>query len=247
MPWQAVTLAQCQTQLKAKWENVPFWTDAEATAALNEGLRVWNMLTGMWRQRVVVATPAASPWVSLSSTMVYGTKINFITSPLIPSSRDDLDLFRPGWEGETTASGGAVPTTPKLWAPAGLNLFAIWPADAAGGQSLTVDGVRKTPVLVNPGDFIDIGEHELDALLGFALHVASFKLGSPLFNGTAGLRKNFLLAAVDQNTRLMASSYFRRQLGLDVSRYSRPFRSPDPLDQAKAAPPAQAQQAGGSQ
>lgn len=236
MGWQAVTLAQAQAQLQAKWEGVPFWTAGESITALNEAIRVWNLLTGMWRKRVVVATPAGSPWVPLPSTLVYGAKVNFISTPLIPSSRSDLDNFQIGWEAETTASGGSVPSSPMLWAPAGLTLLAIWPADAVGGQSLVIDGVRSTPVLVNPTDYIDIGEHELDSILGFALHIAAFKLGSPIFPGTFPLRAAFLANAADLNTRLTASSYFRKLLGLDTARYSRPFRAPDPIDQAKQTP-----------
>lgn len=234
MPWQSVTLAQARDQLKSKWERVPFWSDEQARRALNEAIRTWNLLTGMWKRRVVIPTPApSSPWIALPSMLTYAMKVNFISSPLMPASRQGLDQFRIGWEGETTASGGDVPSSPKLWAPAGLTLIAVWPADAVGGQSLVADGIAQTPVLVNDGDFLDIGEHELDAILGFALHVAAFKAGSPLFPGTYSLRRSFLAAAVDLNTRLRASAYFRRQLGLDLSRLARPFRAPDPISQAK--------------
>lgn len=235
MPWQRVTLAQAIAQLKARFEGVPFWTDAEAISSINEALKIWNLLTGMWRRRITLQTVAAEHWYTVPGILLHNTKMNFISRPLNLGQVGDLDNFQMNWEAETTASGGDVPTTVKIWAPKALNLFAIWPADAAGGQSLVVDGIAATPVLAAPGDYMDIGDQELSALLGFALHIAAFKTGSPIFPGTFKLRQDFISAAGDQNSRLRASSYFRKIMGLDTDRWRHPLRVPDQL-----SPPAPA-------
>jgi hypothetical protein len=226
MPFQQVTLATLQQELEDKWESVPFWTAAEATVALNEGLRLWNMFTAQWKQRITIATGAGQVWYSLPSTMIFNMRFEFDQFPVEQSTIGDLDNGRPNWEAETTATGADVPTRPSLWAPAGLNLFAIWPADNAGGGSLVVDGVRSTPVLVNPGDFVDLGQHEHHAILGYALHHAAFKEGGQRWQATMRHYQEFIKAAGDLNARLRASTFFRKIMGLDLNRNQRTLKAP---------------------
>lgn len=225
MPYQAVTLAQLQQQLKDRWESVAFWTDAEATTYINDALRWWNLFTAQWKRRVVITTVANQVWYSVPSTLIYDLRMDFTTTPMDVTSLTDLDNGRPGWEGETTATSG-VPTVPTFFAPAGLNLFAIWPADAVGDRQLVVDGVRATPVLSAAGDFLDLGQEELTAILGEALHTAAFKEGGGRWQNTQPLHQAFLLAAADRNERFKASTYFRRAMGLDSNRSQRPTRAP---------------------
>ena len=59
MPYQAVTLATLRTRLQNRYGNVAFWSNEEARLALNEALRYWNLFTGRWRTRIVLATTAA--------------------------------------------------------------------------------------------------------------------------------------------------------------------------------------------
>jgi hypothetical protein len=106
--------------------------------------------------------------------------------------------------------------------PAGLQLIALWPADAVGNQTLTVDGVVVTPVLVNGGDFVDIGEEELNTLIGYALHVLAFKIGGTIFKATIPLFKAFLIAAGQRNSIIRAADRFRSAEGLDVGRSQTP-------------------------
>lgn len=227
MPYTAVTLSQLQVSLQEMWETVPFWTSEEARLHINEALRVWNLLTGMWKSQVTVKTPSpTSPWITLPGSLVYNMRVEFLGKPVGYSSIGDLDYGRPNWEGETTVSGGNVPTTIKHWAPAGLRMIAIWPADSIGDRDLLVDGVATTPILINSGDFIDLGEEEHVAILKYALHVASFKKGGTTFSSTLPHYKEFLLACADRNERLKASLFFRRAMGLDLNRSQRPIRRP---------------------
>lgn len=223
MPYQTVTLAQLRQQLQERWEATPFWTDTEALHALNEAMRVWNMFTGMWKKTQTTPTVANQVWYTFSSSFVYNMKVNFNSFNMDLGSLSSMDNGRSTWEGETTTSGGAVPTRPTVWIPAGLRTLAIWPADAAGSNMLVLDGVTNTPVLVNDTDYIDLAQSEHDALLGEALCIAAFKEGGQRFEAAKKFHKEFLAAALAQNSRLSASAYFRKALGLDVNRGERPM------------------------
>jgi hypothetical protein len=182
------------------------------------------MLTGMWRERVTVQTLQNDPWHPLSGNLTFRARIEFNGMALEPCSISALDNHRPHWENETTASGGDVPTSPKYWIPAGLQLIAIWPADAVGNQNLVVDGVNVTPQLSADGDFIDIGEEELNTILGYALHYLSFK--DPRFEETMPLYQAFIEAAVKKNDRLNNSNMYRAVSGLDQERTDNPVLDP---------------------
>lgn len=225
MAYQSITRAQLRTQLQAKWEGVPFWTDAEANWAINEALRTWQLLTGRWKGRIVLSTAPSQYEYPLASTILYRTTVTFNGLPMTPSSYTDLSAGRPRWRQETTASGGDVPRRPTVWVPISLGLIAIWPADAAGHNGLAVDGVATTPVLTDDAEYVNLPSADLDPLLGFALHVASLKRGGVYFQQTLPDYQAFLQAAAEQNQILTTSDLFRRWAGLD-DRALKPLQSP---------------------
>lgn len=235
MAYQQVTLATLRTTLQAKADGgSPFWSNTEDLDAINESLRSWNLLTGMWKTRVVMPTVANQVWYTLASSLVYDLRMDFGSYPMEISSLPSLDNGQPAWEGETTATTG-VPTRPLMFAPAGLRMFAIWPADAVGGTTLVIDSVLSTPQLAADADFIDIGYQELGALLGECLHILTFKKGGPAFEATKHYHQEFLRAAADQNGRLRASALFRRFMGLDLARSQRPFKVPTGFEPERVA------------
>ena len=217
MPYQqinrAALRAQAYDRLGRTGQN--FWRDDELNRLINEALRMWNCLTGYWRVRdVSVVTVANQVWYPLPSTITSQMRVEWQAKPLGYSALADLDNGRPAWEGETTADGGDVPSEVAVWAPAGLNLIAIWPADAAGNAQLVLDGIAATPVLTLDADFIDIGSEELSAILDYIEHAAVFKEGGAEFTSTGTLLESFLKAAAERNSLLMASAPFRRWLGI---------------------------------
>lgn len=228
MPYTQFTLTELQQQLAVKWESVPFWTATESTFALNEAFRIWNMLTGVWKGSATVVTPTVSPspWLAVPSGIMYPIRMTWASTgySLGRSSIGDLDNGRVNWEAENTATGGSVPNKVKVFAPAGLTLFAIWPYDAVGGNRINVEGVVYAPQLVNPTDTVDINNDSLQPILGYALHYAAFKEGGARWAATQGYYKEFLLAAMDQNDRLATSALFRKAAGLDINRGQRPLR-----------------------
>lgn len=225
MPYLQTTLSELLGELKGRWESQPFWADEEGRLYLNQALRFWNLLTGMWQTKVLILTPSpASPWIPLPGSLTYGTRVSFAGRPNLElTSIPELNRLHPRWRGETTASGGPVPSTPRRWAPVGMTQLAIWPADASGGNSLLVDGCASTPILTLPGDFVDLGDQDLNAITGLALYIASFKRGAMALQAAQPLFSDFMTAALKQNDRLRYSLYFRKILGLDKGRTGKPF------------------------
>ncbi|HEY6417259.1 MAG TPA: hypothetical protein VIX41_13500, partial [Acidimicrobiales bacterium] len=204
MPYATTTLADLQALMAQRWDQVVFWTAEEARLAVNESLREWNLLTGRWRTRVTLSVAAGDPEVPLPGTLTYAMRLTTAAgSPLIPASLSELDLARPSWRLETTASGGDVPAVPTVWAPVSLTRIALWPTyPVATPAALRLDGVLRTPVLVLPTDPVDLGEEVIDVLADMALHVAAFKEAGPRWRATRPYFEAFLQAAADENSLL---------------------------------------------
>lgn len=215
MAYTQYTLADLEARLAARYESVPFWTQPEARQAINEALCTWNMLTGRWVTRAVMATTPNEYEYVTPAPISYRTRVLWNNRPLSASSREDFNNGRPNWRQETTGSGGAVPTRPMLWAPVSLELIYIWPADLLGHNSLTIDGIMATPQLTVAGDFVDLGEDDLSVLLGFCLHVLTFKKGSVWFQATLPYFTAFLRAAAAENQLITTSQIYRVYMGID--------------------------------
>lgn len=223
MAYQSLTRATLRARLQEYWEGTPFWDTTEANNAINEALRFWNMLTGRWHGREVRQTDPNVHDYAITNTILYRTRLLYNGLPMSPTSYQSLMSARPSWLIETTASGGDVPTRPKVWCPISLRLILIWPADAAAHNALTIDGVATTPQLTADGQFVDLAEADVSVLLPYALHVASFKKGGQWFAQTAPAYSKFLRAAAEENQLLTTSQTFRRWAGL-YKRDEKPLR-----------------------
>lgn len=184
------------------------------------------MLVGAWRKRETLAVGPNLVWVTLPGALSFAARAEWNSVPLEQTSLFDLDTQRRQWEGERTTSGGQVPTVPTHWAPAGVNRIALWPALGTGAAAgtLTVDGLRATPVLRAPADTVDLNSASERVLVGYSLHYLSIKQGGKFFASTRPLLREFVGAAMEQNSRLRLSAYFRRFMGLDVDKDQRPIR-----------------------
>src|SRR5262245_13226658 len=223
MPYTATTLAELQALMAQRWDQVVFWTAEEARLALNESLREWNLLTGRWRTRVTLSVTGNNPEIALPGSMTYGMRLTTASGePLIPTSLLELDLGHPQWRLQTTASPGAPPQ-PILWAPVSLTRIAIWPtAPIAVANGLVLDGVLRTPILVLPGDTVDLGEEIIDVVADMALHVAAFKEAAERWRATRPYFEAFLQAAADENSLLKQNQDYRRWAGIDRRRDMQP-------------------------
>lgn len=242
MAYQTVTLADLKVALKDRYDGVVFWTSEEAVIGLNEALRDWNVLTGRWRGTLGIDLLELQWEYSLGATLIYGANVyglnvpfpgagvpinaaNGGTGPLVNGSITDLDLGRPTWRLETIATGGDVPAVLTYWAPISLQQIVIWPCLPLGGVgSLYVDGIAQTPVLVEDGDFVNLGEETIDILVDYALHCIAFKLGGPQWRATVPYFDAMLEAAMNENGRLKVNLKFRHAAGLDRRRDLQPSK-----------------------
>lgn len=225
MPYTAVTLLALRSRLQDRYTGDPFWTPQEATDALNEALRQFNLFTGYWRGSSTAVTGAGTPFLTIPSTLTYRTRVYVTGKVLTRKSIVEFYRFRRNWRTQTTTSGGGVPTTIQEWAPIGLSQIAIWPHTAAAGTTLSLDAVRLTPTLVANGDFLDLGEEELTLILAESLYILSFKRPS-ILEAMEEKHKLFLAGCLERNDQLRASSYFRLALGLDQEQREEPSKLP---------------------
>lgn len=206
MPYTSTTRATLRLRLQERYESSPFWSATDANLALNHTLRVWNLLTGYWRKRIVVPNSPNDPLVPIAGTMVQQTAITWQGRHMTGVSVEELHLLTNNW---WTARAGdtGLPTRPLFWAPVGLNLIEIYPASPLIG-SLEVDGVRSTPVLTTDADTVDIGSEEYDTLLGYAMHVLALKGSATFLERTKPNLAQFIDAAGKRNQLLKASRWF---------------------------------------
>lgn len=213
MAYASVTRATLRARLQDRYTGDPFWTDTDANDLLNETLRLFNMYTGYWRGTATALTTAGSPFVTVPAALTSQTRIEVAGDPLTRKSILGLYRTRRNWRTQTTLSGAPVPATIREWAPVGLRTIAIWPHTAAGGDTITFNGVKITPVLTADGSFLDVGEEELTLILGEALYGLAFKRPSLLEQLKPG-HDQFLQGMLERNDQLRASSYYREALGL---------------------------------
>jgi len=117
----------------------------------------------------------------------------------------NLDSFTPGWDDPADAA------RPDNLAFAGWNLIGLGPVpDGAYGAALDI--LRPAPIPAADGDSVDLGPEEIDAILGYAQHLGTFKQGGQEFQDTIPLYEQFLRLAAIRNERLKASAIFMESL-----------------------------------
>lgn len=215
MPYTTVTRLTFRTNLRNRLGNHYFWVDAELNAAINEALRTWNLLIGIWCEKYTVSTAAGANWITLPSTITSATRVEYANKALKCVAVRDMDNGNPGWE--------TLPGTPRYWAPVALNLLALFPVDTDSTTSLTVDGVRSTPILSNDTDTVDLDQGSYDLLLDYARHLLLLKLGGREFAESISSRKALLEAAGRENQKIQASAMYRRAMGAPLDSVRQPY------------------------
>jgi hypothetical protein len=105
------------------------------------------------------------------------------------------DLYRASWQAE--AAG-----TPDMAFHSGLNLIALAAKPDAGPYSLTATVVENAPIPVNAIAKVQVARDELEAVLDYAQHIASFKMGGQEFLSTIPLFQRFMTQAQIYNSKL---------------------------------------------
>jgi len=122
--------------------------------------------------------------------VVVNAEINGVS--LDTDSITNMDAYNPTWQ--TTVG---VP----VFIASIRTLVALSPCPD-NVYSITFDVVCKSPIPPTDADFVQIGQEQLDPLLGYAKHLATFKMGGEEFRNTMKDAENFFNAALAYNERL---------------------------------------------
>lgn len=88
---------------------------------------------------------------------------------------------------------------------AGLNLIGFSKVPD-GAYGVSVDVVRNAPIPSGDGDYLEIGREELEAIILYAQHIASFKMAGDEFEATQQHYQHFFQLAATKNGRLRAAA-----------------------------------------
>lgn len=144
-------------------------------------------------QRYQEAVELAKTFPAVMDILVNGV-------PVFVGSAYDLDTFTPGWE-------NATPGTPINAGMGGRRILAVSPAPAVAMQ-IGIDVVRNIPIPATDSAFVQIPPDVVPALLDYAQHLASFKMGGQEFMNTDLQRKNLLIEAGNYNGRLRQLNFY---------------------------------------
>jgi hypothetical protein len=133
--------------------------------------------------------------------------INNITAGI--GSVADLDAYQPDWQ-QSTGQPGFIGMCGRNLACIGLT-----PDDgtAAGnpGSNYGIGLWMTANAPVSPAGYLQVGRDQIDPVLDYAQHIASFKMGGAEFDGTTRLFQNLIACAKSQNGRLDAVAFYRSQ------------------------------------
>lgn len=198
-------------------DNTTYWKAPEKRHALNEAIRVWAVMAASWSRRFQLPTVQGQVFYDVPKQIVSLQRVKYNSTPLYTSSLPELDYGVPNWQ---QAGVG----TPSLWAPIGLDKVAVYPPAAAGGF-LNFEGLALAPAMNVGGDWLDLGDEEVNRILDYAHHVLSFKECGLEFEATKSLMGSFVDAAALRNQRILAAGVFKRYMGMDKALEQRPVKS----------------------
>lgn len=217
MSFAHTTWSELITSLQGQLDNPQFWDSTECAAYINESLRLWQLLTGYWRDTKTITTHKGVWHYRLTTNpnpLLKPLRVTYGSTVLDQDSLMGMDWGRHNWEGDTQA-------TPTHWFPMGINRIGVHPVPNAA-ISLTVTGLARAPQYSTSTDYVDIAPWLEDAILDYAQHIASFKQGGNEFAATIPLYRGFLEAAAKQNDKFRLSSIYRKAMGRDLQAAMRP-------------------------
>jgi len=127
--------------------------------------------------------------------------------PLDFETIDSMDFGNDGWQADDS--------TPTSWMPVGLTQVAINPAHLAGGGTLDIDGLTSFVVPANDAVFPDIPHSDVETIVDYAHHLATFKQGGAEFQAGMQLLTNFIKSARDADLRDDLAALFEQFAGGD--------------------------------
>jgi hypothetical protein len=148
--------------------------------------------------------------------------------PLDTDSLTNMDAYDPDWQ-TTLGTPSSIASIRTLVA------LALCPDNV---YSITFDVVTKAPIPASDSDYVQVGREQLDPILDYAEHLATFKMGGEEFRSTFKGAENFFNAAVAYNERLTSMNsntlHLMRQSSADKE--DRPYRVPGGLGALQGQP-----------
>lgn len=138
-----------------------------------------------------------------------------------------LDSQRANWQSTTGR--------PKSIHQLNWNLYAVYPVPD-DDYDLEIEIVRKAPLPVADGDYIQVGREQMQAIYDYAQHVACFKMQGEEFEATFPLLESATQAAMEHQTAQAGSSinYYLQLRQAQNDRLMRPYRRREIIEDAKS-------------
>jgi hypothetical protein len=188
-----------------------FWLTAELDYALNEALHVYQLITGEFVASTTIALTKDTPTKSGYNPSYYKSIGLFklyrtATNPMVPTTIDDLDQGAYGWR---NADSGE----PAFWVEEGIDwLYVNPPPDA--NNNYTGFYYRGDDQLVNAGDYIQVGDEELSAIINYAQAYLAFKEGVGEGTDTAQAMAQLFFATAKRRAGWLTEHHpFKRETG----------------------------------
>jgi hypothetical protein len=131
--------------------------------------------------------------------------------PVDTPSFKEIDAWEQNWEQRHN------PTDPQI-VVGGIDFIALAPNPTTSIVSSVLTVIGNAPLPVNDDDEIQLSRDGVDALLAYAQHIASFKMGGADFTITLPLFEQFESYCRTKNSQYSALGIFRPQLMLEGNR-----------------------------
>lgn len=135
-------------------------------------------------------------------------RVEFAGVPLDFETLDSMDMGADGWQVDDS--------TPTEWMSVGLTKIAVHPAHLAGSGTLDVDGLTSFVVPAGDSAYPNIPHSDVEAILDYAHHLATFKQGGTEFAAGFKLLQQFTGATKDAQLQADLATIYERYQGGDA-------------------------------
>lgn len=131
--------------------------------------------------------------------------------PVDTPSYVEMDAWNQNWEMRQPASDPMIVV-------GGVDLVALAPFTTGATVSTVLTVVGNAPIPASDSDFVQLGRDGVDAVLNYAQHIASFKMGGKDFAVTLPLFEQFEAYCRKKNSEYAALGIFRPEMLLEGNR-----------------------------
>jgi len=222
MPYATTTRSTLRTRITERLLST-FWSTSEINAYINEALRVWNVLTGYNREVYsAVSVPTNQAVYTMaeltgSSNPLFILRIeaNASNTTISGINLAELGHLTPTWF--TTAAA----STQEFWSQVGQNNVVLYPKPS-GTPALNTYAVDLAEIPTADGDYIQVSEEDMTAIVDYAVFIARLKESGSEFQESSKLLQSFLQAAARYNAQILQTALYRKVMGLPNQQRQRP-------------------------